>query len=188
MAEEASEPEQVMTIPSSEDSAMVKMVKTYLSQGSRNYQVQPPREDGSTIISLTLTGHNSSFRTFIDVKVPQDRMLVFVESPVKVPEGEKRTRVAELLMRINYTLALGNFEIDFRDGEVRYRMAIDVEGSALSLQMVETNIMVSAACLDRYFPAIMSVTYGNVEPLKAFEDARSAAASTIESAAPNSSQ
>mmetsp|Transcript_3029 Transcript_3029/g.4070 ORF Transcript_3029/g.4070 Transcript_3029/m.4070 type:complete len:183 (-) Transcript_3029:348-896(-) len=156
-----------------EDPPMLKLVKQYLDAGSRSYsQVSPAREDGSIVLSMNLTGNNSSFRTFIDLKIPQDRMIVFVESPVKVPEGDKRTVCAELLMRINYTLALGNFEIDFRDGEVRYRMAVDVEGSALSLPMIETNIMVSAATMDRYFPAVMAVVYGNKSPLEAFEEAR----------------
>ena len=154
-----------------EKPGMLALVKQYLDAGSRSYQLQDPREDGSQVISMNLSGNNSSFRTFIDVKVNQDRMLVFIESPVKVPENT-RSLCAELLMRINYTLALGNFELDFRDGEVRYRMAVDVEGSSLSLQMIETNIMVSAATMDRYFPAMMAVVYGNRSPVEAFEDVR----------------
>ena len=150
---------------------MLALVKQYLDAGSRSYQLQAPREDRSQVISLNLTGNNSSFRSFIDVKVNQNRMFVFLESPVKVPENS-RSSCAELLMRINYTLALGNFELDFSDGEVRYRMAVDVEGSALSLEMIETNIMVSVAAMDRYFPAIMRVMYGNKPPQQAFEEIR----------------
>jgi len=157
---------------------MLATVKEYLDSGSRTYQIQPSRDDGSTIIAMTLTGRNSTFRAFIDLKVPLDRMLVFVESPVKVPEGEKRTMCAELLMRINFTLALGSFEIDFRDGEIRYRMAVDVEGSSLSLKMVETNLMVPAATMDRYFPALMAVIYGGKSPADAIEEARNPPPST----------
>mmetsp|Transcript_28206 Transcript_28206/g.59018 ORF Transcript_28206/g.59018 Transcript_28206/m.59018 type:complete len:179 (-) Transcript_28206:250-786(-) len=172
----------------SNDPAILSLVKEYLDSGGRNYQTQPVRDDGSIVISMSLTGNNSAFRTFIDLKIPQDRMLVFIESPVKVPEGEKRTICAELLMRINYTLALGNFEIDFRDGEVRYRMSVDVEGSSLSTQMVETNIMVSAATMDRYFPAIMAVVYGNKTPIEAIEEARNPPPSTQTETETSSSQ
>jgi len=151
--------------------AMLALVKQYLDDGTRSYQIKAPREDGSQVISMNLTGKNASYLTLIDLKGNQDRMLVFIECPIKVPEPA-RPSIAELLMRINYTLALGNLELDFRDGEVRYRMSVDVEGSALSLRMIETNIMVSASTMDRCFPAILTCIYGGKAPAEAFEEAR----------------
>lgn len=159
---------------------MLELVKQYLDTGSRSYQVQDPREDGSQLVILTLTGNHSSYRTFIDIKAHHDRMVVFCESPVKVPPN-RRSTCAEFLMRINYLLALGNFEIDFQDGEVRYRMAVDVEGSFLSLPMIETNIMVSAATMDRYFSAMMAVIYANKAPVDAIEDVRNLQSSSASS-------
>ena len=69
-------------------------------------------------------------------------------------------------------MALGSFEVDFRDGEVRYRCAIDVEGSALSLPMIRTNIMVSAATTDRFFPGLMAVVFAHKAPQLAYDDCR----------------
>ncbi|KAL7573272.1 hypothetical protein ACA910_003417 [Epithemia clementina (nom. ined.)] len=150
---------------------MLNLIQQYLDSGNRSYQCQEPTDAGSQVLLLNLTGDHSSYRTFIDVKAHQDRMFVFIESPVKAPE-RSRPACAELLMRINYSLVLGNFEIDFRDGEIRYRMAVDVEGSHLSLSMIETNIMVSAATMDRYFPVMMTVIYGNKAPVEALEEVR----------------
>ncbi|KAL7573273.1 hypothetical protein ACA910_003418 [Epithemia clementina (nom. ined.)] len=166
---------------------MLELIKQYLDSGNRSYQCQDPRDDGSQVISLNLTGNHSSYRTFIDVKAHQDRMLVFIESPVRAPD-RSRAACAELLMRINYSLALGNFEIDFRDGEIRYRMAVDVEGSYLSLSMIETNIMVSAATMDRYFPAMMTVIYGNKAPVEALEEVRNPTMASALSSGTSSSQ
>ncbi len=40
--------------------------------------------------------------------------------PVKAPE-EKRLAIAEFVARANDGLRIGNFELDFGDGEVRYK-------------------------------------------------------------------
>jgi hypothetical protein len=134
----------------------------------------------STIISLNLTGNNSSFRTYLEIKESQDRLIVYIDTPVKIAKNQ-RAAVAEFLMRVNYNLVIGNFEIDFRDGEVRFRAAVDVEGSALSMEMVKTLVFVSASTADRFFPGIMSVCYGGKLPEDAYEELRNAPASTSSS-------
>ena len=44
---------------------------------------------------------------------------------------EMRVPMAEFLTRANYGLRIGNFEMDFEDGEVRYKSSVDFEGIEL---------------------------------------------------------
>lgn len=44
--------------------------------------------------------------------------------------------VAELLMRLNYDLMTGSFQLDFEDGEICFRTSIDLEGDRLSTALV----------------------------------------------------
>ncbi len=51
----------------------------------------------------------------------EDGFTVYTVFPVKAPE-EKRGAVAAFLTRANYGLILGSFELDFDDGEIRFKV------------------------------------------------------------------
>jgi hypothetical protein len=72
-------------------------------------------------------GHLSCF-TF----VPQDlqQLIFYAVAATRAPEAA-RLRVAEFITRANYGLRIGNFELDFGDGEVRYKTSIDYSGTTL---------------------------------------------------------
>lgn len=55
---------------------------------------------------------------------------------MNVPE-DRRLALAEFLTRANYGLFIGNFEMDWQDGEVRYKTSIDVAGDRLSTALVQ---------------------------------------------------
>jgi len=43
----------------------------------------------------------------------------------------------KFLTRANYGMMIGNFEMDFTDGEIRYKTSIDVEGDKLSSALIK---------------------------------------------------
>jgi hypothetical protein len=85
---------------------------------------------------------------------------------VKVPE-DKRLIMADFLTRANYGLYIGNFEMDFNDGEVRYKTSIDVEGTELNTALITRVVYDNLAVMDRYLPGIMSVVFGGASPTEA---------------------
>lgn len=155
---------------SSSNTPLMDPVRGFLDSEGITYQAHAPSNE-SAVVSMNLTGKSGNFRTFVEVRQGQKRVLVYVESPVKVP-GMRRSLAAEFLMRVNYSLALGGFELDFRDGEVRYRNGIDVDGGVLSNEMIRQLIMVPAATMDRFFGGLMQVVYGTTMPAEAFEECR----------------
>jgi hypothetical protein len=76
----------------------------------------------------------------------------------------KRPAAAELFTRINYGLTIGTFEMDFSDGEIRYRTGIDVTGGELAPEMVMSLIAATVGTVDRYHPAIMSFLWNDMTP------------------------
>jgi hypothetical protein len=60
----------------------------------------------------------------------------------RVPEA-KRQAMAEFLTRAKYGLCMGNFEMDFGDGEVRYKASLDIADGELTAKMIEVLHMVS---------------------------------------------
>jgi hypothetical protein len=80
---------------------------------------------------------------------------------------DKRSAVAEFLTRANYGVYIGNFEMDYSDGEVRYKTSITVKGDRLTPALVKNLVYINVIMMDEYFPGIMSVIYAGVSPADA---------------------
>jgi hypothetical protein len=65
---------------------------------------------------------------------------------------------------INYGIVIGNFEMNFYDGEIRYKTSLDVEGDRLSSTLVKHLVYSNVTSMDKYLPGIMSVIFGNLSP------------------------
>ena len=79
--------------------------------------------------------------------------------------------MAELLTRANYGTFIGNFELDYRDGEVRYKTAIDLEGTEVTSILCKQVVYANVYTMERYFGAILAVAFGGVDPAQAVKDA-----------------
>ena len=88
----------------------------------------------------------------------------------KVEESQIQ-RVAEYLHRANYGMNNGNFEIDYQDGEVRYKTFIDFEGIELSKSFVAESIFIPLIMFERYGKNLINLMLGNGNPQELIEDA-----------------
>jgi Putative bacterial sensory transduction regulator len=98
-----------------------------------------------------------------------EQFVFYIMNPVKVPE-ELRPTVAEYITRVNYGLRVGNFELDYEDGEVRYKSCIDFEGETLTNGYIRNTIYPALKTIDRYLPGLMKVIYGSKTPVEAITE------------------
>jgi len=61
-------------------------------------------------------------------------------------------------------MTIGNFELDFNDGGIRYKTSIDVEGGRLTPALIKTLAYTNVSMMDEYLPGIRAVLEGNVAP------------------------
>jgi hypothetical protein len=108
-------------------------------------------------------GAHGEVACFAQVRVDLDQFLFYVVMPVRVPE-HMRAAVAEYLTRANYGLRIGNFEMDYSDGEVRYKSSLDFEGSELTPALIRNAIYPAVQTMDRYMPGILAVIFGGKQP------------------------
>ena len=80
---------------------------------------------------------------------------------------DRRTALAEAITRVNYTLAYGCFEMDFKDGEIRFRVGLDTENSILTITQVDNLVGMSVHACARYHEAFMRIAFGDSEPAAA---------------------
>ncbi len=137
-------------------------VVDYLNEDEWRYHVV--RDD--VALMLAFRGESGSWQCYGTVDEDKQWFTFYSILPSNVPE-EKRTEVAEFITRANYGLVIGNFEMDWEDGEVRYKTSVDVEGGELTPKMVENVIRANWMMMDRYFPGLMAVLYADRDPADA---------------------
>lgn len=87
---------------------------------------------------------------------------------------ERRAACAELLTRLNFSLSSGCFEMNYEDGEIRFRTGVIIHGTDITPGIVEHLVRSNLLIVEQHHKAIMSVLYSEVTPeaaLKPKEDA-----------------
>ena len=80
---------------------------------------------------------------------------VYCVLPERVP-APRRGAVALLLTRINHGLAIGNFELDLDDGEVRFKAS----ATAPTREQLKSLVAVALGQTDKWLPALRAVAAG----------------------------
>ena len=129
----------------------------------------PRRLDDETIYRTGFAGKNVQVACYAQIRDNLEQFLFYVMLPVKAPEG-RRPAVAEFITRANYGLRIGNFEMDFADGEIRYKSSLDFEGSTLTHALIKHAVYPAVQTADRYAPGLMKVIYGDLSPHEAIRE------------------
>lgn len=77
--------------------------------------------------------------------------------------------VAEFLHRANYGLKDGNFEMDYRDGEIRYKSFVNFKNIDVSEEVIGESIIVGATMIDRYGKGLLKLMLGDESPEECIE-------------------
>lgn len=143
----------------STDRTLLDAVVEFFIEDEWHYQQLPDKP----IFRLGFQGENGSWQCYAQIREEQQQFLFYSVLDMNVPE-DKRDVMAEFIARANYGLNVGNFEMDYGDGEVRFKTSIDVEDDRLSLALAKNVVYANVVVMDKYFHGIMSVVYGDVDP------------------------
>jgi len=142
-------------------------VTDFLDSDGWHYDVQPAAagREGPRV-HFRVTGEAAQYDCWVVCYEDSERVCVLAVCPVVVPEA-KRQAVAEYLTRANFGIMVGNFELDFRDGEVRMKTSADMEDTPLSRTFMKNLVGANLATADRYFPGLVKVLYAGMAPADA---------------------
>lgn len=112
--------------------------------------------DSLPILRIEYAGASGPWTMFARVRDDAEQVIVLSQFPTSVP-SERRGPMAEFITRANYGLNIGNFEMDFDDGEVRFRTSVDVEGTELDAVMVGSLVGANLAVMDDYYRGIAAM-------------------------------
>jgi len=129
----------------------------------------PRRLEDRHTYTMTYNGQNGDMRCYAVIRVDLEEFLFYAVAPVKIPD-EVRQSVSEYITRANYGLRIGNFELDYADGEVRYKSSLNFEGQELSVDLISNAIYPAVQTMDRYLSGLLRVSFGGSTPLEAIEE------------------
>lgn len=119
-------------------------------------------EDGQ-VLRMGFSADDGQWTCFAQAREEADQFVFYSRAPIQVPP-ERRAAMAEFITRANYGLVVGNFEMDFSDGEVRYKTSIDVEGAALIDELIKPIVYANVTMMSQYLKGILAVSFGGIEP------------------------
>jgi hypothetical protein len=120
------------------------------------------------ILRLEYQGENGRWFCYARVREEASQFIFLSTLSEKAPE-DRRPVVAEFLTRANFGLNIGNFEMDFSDGEIRYKTSVDVTHDRLTPGLVDALVKASLVAMDDYLPGIKAVITGEATPSEAIE-------------------
>ncbi|MEO1125071.1 MAG: YbjN domain-containing protein [Cyanobacteria bacterium J06639_16] len=119
-----------------------------------------------SILQLAFQGSAGRWTCLAQCNNDAAQVVFYSLCPITVPEANYGA-IAELLMRANDGLIIGNFELDFAQGEIRYKTSLDVEGDRLTPALMRCLVYANVQTLDTYLPSIMAVLEGQCSPTEA---------------------
>jgi len=110
---------------------------------------------GAPVLLSELSGPEGSWDFYAQAVEEKDLVLLYSIAPRRVP-AERRLEVSEFLTRANHGLADGNFELDFEDGEVRFKSVLHVPEELDGL-LVKRVVRLNGTALETYLPSIAAL-------------------------------
>lgn len=139
--------------------SIANVINSFLTEDDWHFSFDD--KHGLFRFGLNLKGRIKKVSYIIDVK--DDEYVVYAISPLGADDDNEKVMatMADFLCRANYGLKNGNFELDMRDGEIRYKCFVDCEGITPTSEMVRNSIHCPAAMFDRYGAGIVDIIFGN---------------------------
>lgn len=124
--------------------------------------------EGEPALRMAFAGDDGQWSCIARAREKEEQFIFYSYFPVRVSE-ELRLVMAEFITRANYGMIIGNFELDFSDGEVRYKTSIDVENAELTPALAKHIVYANVLTMDRYYKGLVAVAGGGMKAAEAIK-------------------
>ena len=134
------------------DESLLAKVAAFLTQ-----EAWPCEQVGEQMLLRTgYQGVHGQWTCYAHCRADVDQCLFYSVAPVRAPEV-LRPAVAEFVTRANWGLLIGNFELDYEDGEIRYKTSLQLNGTPLTAELLHPLVYGNVVVMDKYLPALQAV-------------------------------
>lgn len=146
--------------------SIFKQVLQYIDKQQWKYRL--PEKD-KNIALFGIATQNGKFHCIIDVDEVDCKIMFLSIYPVNTPE-KNRLQMAELLIRLNYILFFGSFEMDFEDGEIRFKTSLIYEDCPITEKNIQHIMNGNITTMDSHFELLNSFITEKIDISGAIEE------------------
>lgn len=112
---------------------------------------------------MAFTAERAGRRILVRAREDVGQLIVYSVCPFSV-EPARRSDAGAFLMRLNWGMPFGNFEMHYPSGEVRFRTSITSGEHPVGDDLVRPLVRANVATMDRYLAEIGAVADGTLPP------------------------
>ncbi len=116
---------------------------------------------GQPILQMMCQGENGQWLCYARANEAPAQFAFYSICPAAAP-ADRRLAIAEFITRANSGMVIGNFELNFDNGEILYKTSIDVEGDRLTPSLIKQMVYTNISLMDKYLPGIQAVINGEI--------------------------
>lgn len=146
--------------------AVMAVVRDYLNSQSWHFQ-----EDDKTF-SLGMNVKSKLTPVRLRIICEEGKFVTYTYSNINAPE-DMRFAVMQFITAANYGMRRGNFELDQRDGEIRYKSFMGLGDTLPDVDEVEKAVDIGIIMFRRYGDELMNVIFAGADPIEACKRAES---------------
>jgi len=110
---------------------IIEKMCEYLDSDDWKYE-----QDNERHIRLNYSGNSGFIRCHIHSSEDDDFLGVTSVFPLNIP-AERRNEVSSLITMINYRLRVGNFKMDYDDGEIAFKASMFLDGCEYGKELMK---------------------------------------------------
>jgi hypothetical protein len=129
----------------------------------KEYDLSFQKIEENQALALGFEGKNGKYKCLAIAREEEHQMIFYSVCPLNATKS-KLQAIAEFITKANHGIIIGNFELDFNDGEIRYKTSIDVEDETLTSTLIKQLVFTNVAMMDKYLPGIRSILEDNESP------------------------
>jgi len=122
--------------------------------------------DGKTTLVMEFVGEKAAWECHAEARDDAEQFVFYSLAPFDVP-AEYRPAMSEFITRANSGMVIGNFELDFSNGLVRFKTSLDLEGTPLSYPLAYYAVWANIRAMNDYLPGLLAVGVAGMSPLVA---------------------
>lgn len=151
------------------DASLLGVVKAYFDREGWDYLPLPDKPG----VAFRFAGTHIEWDCFTIADEATGMVVFYSISPQQAP-ANRRAAVAEYITRANWAMPAGNFEMDYEDGDVRFKTSIDVDETELTSNLFDHVAEANIVGMNMYVGGLLAVIKG-AEPKLALAQAEAAA-------------
>jgi hypothetical protein len=144
--------------------SIIELLESYFKEQKWTYS----QVKGENTFLFGINGENGKIQCTAQVSEEAKFFAFYTTCGFNAPEN-KRSEIAELLTRLNHDESFGNFEMDFEDGEIRFKTSVFYDHIEPNTLFIETFIIQNLISMDDSLPALSGMVFNNLTPLQAYK-------------------